>query len=125
MSDLRPKGVEVNLGERKYRFVLTLNAIDQIQEKCNLPLFDAMAYVAKAADGKMDHDTIQNFKSIVAILINEDSEEEVTDKDVGKILNLQNFRQIAWKVLETYGVHMPEADEDTEEDEHPNAETGQ
>lgn len=126
MSDLRPRGIEVELGGQKHRLLLTLNAIDQIQEKCNLPLYDAIKYAAQAADGKMDHDTIQNFRAIVTVLLNDVNDGEFTEKEVGNLLDLDNFRLVAWKVLEAYGLSMPEPDEDADdEDESPNVETGQ
>lgn len=126
MSDLRPRGVEIELGGQKYRLLLTLNAIDQIQERCNLPLYDAIKYAAQAADGKMDHDTIQNFRAIVTVLLNDEEDGKLTEKEVGKLLDLENFRNVAWHVLKAYGLSMPEPDEDVEEDEEdPNVETGQ
>ena len=126
MSDLRPRGVEIELGGQKHRLLLTLNAIDQIQEKCNLPLYEAIKYVAQAADGKMDHDTIQNFRAIVAVLLNDEDDGNLTENEVGKLLDIDNFRPVAWKVLEAYGLSMPEPDEDADdEEEDPKVETGQ
>lgn len=126
MSDLRPRGVEIELGGQKYRLLLTLNAIDQIQERCNLPLYDAIKYAAQAADGKMDHDTIQNFRAIVTVLLNNEEDGDFTEKEVGKLLDLENFQNVAWHVLKAYGLSMPETDEDADdEDEDPNVETGQ
>lgn len=126
MSDLRPRGIEIELGGQKHRLLLTLNAIDQIQEKCNLPLYEAIKYAAQAADGKMDHDTIQNFRAIVAVLLNDEDDGNLTENEVGKLLDIDNFRPVAWKVLEAYGLSMPETDEDADdEDEDPNVETGQ
>lgn len=126
MSDLRPRGIEIELGGQKHRLLLTLNAIDQIQEKCNLPLYEAIKYAAQAADGKMDHDTIQNFRAIVAVLLNDEDDGNLTENEVGKLLDIDNFRPVAWKVLKAYGLSMPEPDEDADdEEEDPKAETGQ
>lgn len=126
MSDLRPRGIEIELGGQMHRLLLTLNAIDQIQEKCNLPLYEAIKYAAQAADGKMDHDTIQNFRAIVAVLLNDEDDGNLTENEVGKLLDIDNFRPVAWKVLEAYGLSMPEPDEDADdEEEDPKVETGQ
>lgn len=130
MSDLRPKGVEVELGGQKRNLLFTINAIDEIQERCNAPLIDVMQYVAKAADGKMDHETLDNFRAIVAALVNSEKEEYYSEEEVGRFLTLANYKPTAWKMLEAYGISLPDPDEDDEDeeedgDENPKAETGQ
>lgn len=130
MSDLRPKGVEVEIGGQKRNLLFTVNAIDEIQERCNAPLIDAMQYVAKAADGKMDHETLDNFRAIVTELVNDADGERHSEKEIGRILTLENYRPVAWKVLEAYGLSVPDPDEDDEDeegdgDENPKAGTGQ
>lgn len=127
MSDLRPRGVEIEIGGQKRTFLFTINAIDQIQEKCNAPLFDAVKYAAQVVDGEMDHDTIQNFRTIVTILLNDENDGELTEKEVGRMLDLGNYRKVAYAVLRAYGVSLPDPDEDDdfEDDEDPKVETGQ
>lgn len=124
MSDLRPRGIAVEIGGQEYKLLFTINAIDEIQEKCNLPLFDAVKYVAQAADGKMDHDTIQNFRTIVTILLNDGTGEELTEEEVGRLLSLENYIKTAWDVLKAYGISIPDPDEDDdfeEDDDDPKA----
>lgn len=130
MSDLRPMGVETELGGQKRNLLFTINAIDEIQEKCNMPLMDTMKYVAKAADGKMDHETLENFRIMVTALVNSESGEHYSEEDVGRWITIENYRQVAWKVLEAYGISLPDPDEDDDsdeedEDEDPKGETGQ
>lgn len=127
MSDLRPKGVEIELGGQKRNLLFTINAIDEIQERCNMPLIDVMQYAAKAADGKMDHETLDYFRAVVTALVNDADGERHSEKEIGRFLTLDNYRPVAWKVLEAYGLSMPDPDEDDEEedvDESPKAGTG-
>lgn len=127
MSDLRPKGVEIELGGQKRNLLFTINAIDEIQERCNMPLIDVMQYAAKAADGKMDHETLDYFRAVVTALVNDADGERHSEKEIGRFLTLDNYRPVAWKVLEAYGLSMPDPDDDDEEedvDESPKAGTG-
>ncbi len=127
MSDLRPHGVEIELGGQKRNLLFTINAIDEIQAKCNLPLMDAVKYVAQAADGIMDYDTIDRMRSITAALLNSECHGELKEAEVGELLTLGNYRQMAWAILEAYGISMPDPDEEDEDPEEtdPNQETGQ
>lgn len=125
MSDLRPRGVEVELGGQKRRLLFTINAIDEIQEKCNLPLYDAVKYAAQAADGMMDHETIAVMKIIVTVLMNDENDGSMTEEEAGRLLDLGNYTKVAWAILGAYGISMPEPDEDSEEEEDPKAKTGQ
>lgn len=128
MSDLRPNGVKVELGGQERTLLFTINTIDEIQEKCNMPLYDAVSYVAKAADGKMDHETLTIFRSVVTALLNSESGEKLEEKEVGRLLTLHNYCKTALAVLRAYGLSIPDPDEedgDDEEEESPNVETGQ
>ena len=126
MSDLRPKGIEVELGGQKRNLLFTINAIDEIQESCNLELWDAMEYAAKAAVGNIDHDTIVNFRLIVKILWNDAGETELTEKEVGQMLTKDNYVGVAKAVMRAFGVSIPDPDdEEDREDDDPKAETGQ
>lgn len=130
MSDLRPKGIKVALGGQERRLLFSINAIDGIQEKCNMPLYDAMKYIARAADGKKDHDTLVQYRTVTTVLLNEENDGSLTEKEVGKMITLENYQDIAQNILLAYGIAIPDPDEgddmdDDEEDDHPNAETGQ
>ena len=130
MSELRPESIAVELGGQKRNLLFTINVVDEIQTKCNMPLFNAMKYAAKAADGEIDHETLDNFRIIVTALVNDGGEEQYSEKETGRLLTLGNYRLVAWKVLEAYGISVPDPDEDDEdgeedEDESPKAETGQ
>lgn len=117
MSDLRPEGVPVELGGQERHFLFTINAIDEIQTQCNREFFETIDYAAAAANGKMDHETLVCFRSIVTVLVNDESGEHLTEKEVGRMLTLHNYCIIARKVLEAFGVSIPEPDEDKDEDD--------
>lgn len=126
MSDLRPKGVMAKIGGQERNLLFTINVIDEIQERCNMPLFDAVKYVAAAADGRMDHDTLQNFRTVVTVLLNAGKEDGPTEKEVGDMIDLGNYSTVALLVLEAYGISIPDPDEIDEDEEEgdPNPETG-
>ena len=132
MSDLRPQGVEIELGGQKRNLLFTLNVIDDIQERCNMPLIDTMKSVVDVIDNNAtNHEAITVFKGVVAALLNRDKKEEKLEaEEVGELIHLENYKDVAWKVLEAYGVSIPDPDEDDEdedeeENEDPNLGTGQ
>lgn len=122
MSDLRPKGVEIDFGGQKRELLFTINAIDEIQSELNLPLFDAIQIIGNAADGDMSHETLDGYRKILSILLSNDSE-SVSAKEVGDMVTFGNYIQMAWSILNAFGLSNPEPDED--EDDDPKAETGQ
>lgn len=127
MSDLRPKGIELELGGQKRNLLFTINVVDGIQTRCNLPLWDAMEFIAKAAAGDMDHEMIENFRSILTILLNDDEESSLTEEEVGRMLTKDNYIRVARTVLQAFGVSIPETDDEDDEDEDadPKVMTGQ
>ena len=132
MSDLRPRGVEIELGGKKRNLLLTVNVIDDIQESCNMPLIDAVMVVAGAADGKTDRDTLVILRKVMAAFLNREDTEEITEEEIGDLIHIGNYRQAAAAVLQAYGISVPEPDEDEDESENedgendvdPNAGTG-
>lgn len=130
MSDLKPRGVDIEIGGQEYKLLFTINAIDEIQAKCNMPLFDVVKLIAGAADGKMDHDTLVNYRAVATILLNCNSIVELTEKEVGNLIELENYTRVAVSILRAYGISLPDPDEDEEFEEDdeeidPNVETGQ
>lgn len=122
MSDLRPEGVKVKIGGQEYKFLLTINKIDEIQTRCNMPLSDAVELIAAAADGETEGKTLNVYRSVLSILM------DVPEQEAGEKVTLADYRRVAWAMLAAYGISMPEPDdeEDEEEDEEPspNLQTG-
>lgn len=122
MSDLRPEGVKVKIGGREYKFLLTINKIDEIQTRCNMPLSDAVELIAAAADGETEGKTLKVYRSVLSILM------DVPEQEAGEKVTFADYQRVAWAMLAAYGISMPEPDdeEDEEEDEEPspNLQTG-
>lgn len=122
MSDLRPEGVKVKIGGQEYKFLLTINKIDEIQTRCNMPLPDAVELIAAAADGETEGKTLKVYRSVLSILM------DVPEQEAGEKVTFADYQRVAWAMLAAYGISMPEPDdeEDEEEDEEPspNLQTG-
>lgn len=122
MSDLRPEGVKVKIGGQEYKFLLTINKIDEIQTRCNMPLSDAVELIAAAADGETEGKTLKVYRSVLSILM------DVPEREAGEKVTFADYQRVAWAMLAAYGISMPEPDdeEDEEEDEEPspNLQTG-
>lgn len=122
MSDLRPEGVKVKIGGQEYKFLLTINKIDEIQTRCNMPLSDAVELIAAAADGETEGKTLKVYRSVLSILM------DVPEQEAGEKVTFADYQRVAWAMLAAYGISMPEPDdeEDEEEDEEPspNLQTG-
>lgn len=128
MSDLNPHGVKIEIGGRERSLLFTLNVVDDIQDRCNMPLFDAVKGVAEfISHNAGDRESNNTFRNVLTALINgEPGAEPVSEKEVGDMVYLGNHTQIASAILEAYGISVPDPDEDEdEEDEDPNVETGQ
>ena len=118
MSDLNPRGISAMIdgGERKLLF--SINAIDEIQDRLNLPFLDAVEHIAHVADRFTDKEDLQVFKVMLSVLTGMD------EKQIGDTVEYRELSKIAWKLLEAYGISMPEPsedeeDEDDDEDEDP------
>lgn len=125
MRDLRPKGVSVELAGVERKLLFTLNAIDAVQSRFNMPVLDAL--------GKMFEPNEQNkaVRDILYLLLEDETEREkyfnpenapapVTDQEVGWMVNTLNRDEISMKIIQAYGLSIPEAEE-----EDPNRESGQ
>lgn len=129
MSDLRPEGITIELGGGERRLLFTINVIDEIQSRLNKGIFDAMDHIAAAADGDLGHETITSFCSIAAILLNDGESGPFTEKDVGRMVTKDNYRQTAWAIMAAFGLSLPEPDEEDDEsgeedEDDPKALTG-
>ena len=117
MSDLRPEGIEVELGGKKHRLLFTLSVIDGIQSRLGKGIFDAMDHIAEAAEGDMEHETLKAFCAIMAILLNGGETGPLTDNGVARLVTKDSYRPMAWAVMAAFGLSLPEPEEEDEEDE--------
>ena len=125
MSDLRPRGIAVDVNGEERHLLFTFNVIDAIQDKYQ-----------KALDKVLD-DILQEgveakvLRDVVLILLNDEVEREkyknpqsilkkVTEKEVGWMIGLDNYIEIIAQIMRAYGLSLPEPD-----DEDPNRGSGQ
>lgn len=126
MSDLNPKGIVVVINGQEYHLLLTINKIDEIQARCNMPLHDAISVIANAAGDDTDPEVMKTFCAVLSVLLST-PEHEVTEEDIRERVEYREYSSTAWAILAAYGISMPESDEDDEdeEEERPNQKTGQ
>lgn len=120
MSDLKPEGIDIELGGEKRNFLFTINVIDDLQDKFDEDLEKIMERL------KGERELTKALKEIVAVLINDDYERKedetrVTGRKVGGMISRENLLEAHMAVLMAYGCSLPEPDED----EFPNTESGQ
>ena len=126
MGELNPQGVPLMLGGEERHLLFTLNAIDEIQSKFEMPLEEAMDQLTKreSANGVL--------KTIVQILANDEVErlsykggecslKPIDEKEAGWMLTNANMMEAFMAVLKAYGGSLPEPGED----EGPNQAGGQ
>ena len=125
MSDLKPSGIKVDIGGIEHEFLFTIETIEAIQENCNAPLMDVIGDISRVADGGTDTQDLKTFCTVIAALCQKEGTKYCA-KDIDGVLKPVEFSLVAWKILEAYGISMPEPDEEEEDedDENPNQETG-
>lgn len=112
MSDLRPKPPEIELGGKKYGILFNLNAIDEIQDKFDIP-------ISKLGDLMSDERKVfKALKSLLAILINEaiddaeNGEPHVDDKFVGRKIAVTDIPNLKDKIFSAFAEGMPSGEDD-------------
>lgn len=121
MSDLKPTGVKIKLGNEEYGMRFTLNAIDDIQDHFNIDISELNGLFS---DTKHQ---IRNIRYILTVLINEDIDcvadetgekrPHVDEKFVGRHIDIANINSVIGRVYATVNSGTPEASEE----DSPNA----
>lgn len=117
MSDLRPKGTKIKLGNNEYGMRFTLNAIDEIQDHFNISIEDLTDLFQ---DGKK---RIKALKFLLMTLINEDidclkdetgeAKDHITEAYVGRHIDASNMQDMMSQILKTFTASLPERDDDS------------
>lgn len=117
MSDLRPKPQQIEIGGKKYGVLFNLNAIDEIQDKFNIP-------ISKLADLMQDERKVfKVLKSLIAILINEaiddaeNGEPHIDEKFIGRKITVADIPNLKMNVFSAFTMGMPESDGDPTQSE--------
>ncbi len=123
MSDLRPRGTPVVIDGEERHLLFTLNAIDEIQDHFDAPMSDVWD---KLTDKRESEKTI---RYLICALLNDEAAREqrngkelksYTEEEVGWAITVGNVNEIMMALLDTYGLSLPEPDED----DSPKAESG-
>lgn len=125
MSDLRPTGEKIKLGNNEYGMRFTLNAIDEIQEHFNIP-------ISQMSDLFTDErNQIKNLRYLLTLLINEDIDcvndetdaktPHVDEKYVGRHIDAQNLSGVMTSIFKAFSGGTPVSDGEID----PNAMTAQ
>ncbi len=112
MSDLRPKLPEIELGGKKYEVLFNLNAIDEIQDRFDIP-------ISKIGQLMSDERRVfKALKTLLAILINEaiddgeTGEAHVDEKFIGRKIKVSDIPKLKNTVFIAFANGMPEGDGD-------------
>lgn len=116
MSELRPNGIDVEIGGKTYDLLFTLNVIDECQARFKKPLSEVMKQLT---DPYWMPGTL---RTLLTSLINDSlyrsgEQERRTEKEVGGMVTQDMAPELTMKILNAYLSSVPEADGDTEEGE--------
>lgn len=111
MSDLKPKGVPLILGEEERHLLFTLNVVDEIQDHYGRALEEVMD---RLTDKKESSKTL---RYLVMALLNDEEERSgkegrkaYTEKEVGWLITQDNVIDVTVAILKAYGLSLPEPD---------------
>lgn len=127
MSDLKPRGVPIELDGVTRHLFFTLNVIDQLEEEYDQTLYETIEELTVAEQNN------HMLRDIVTVLLNCEAERNarlradaaqltVSQEDVGNMIGLDNYYEVLKAVMEAYGISIPESEEG---DEDPNETSGQ
>lgn len=120
MSDLRPKGSKIKLGEKEYGMLFSLNAIDDIQDHFNIS-------ISELGDLFQDEKKqIKNLRYIITVLLNEyidfqndengGNAELLDERYVGRHVNGSNIGDLIAAIYGSFSDGAIETDEADETD---------
>ncbi len=118
MSDLRPKGVPVKIGGEEHNLLFTINAVDEIQDKLNVPIDEAFDSLTNPWEAW------KALKTILTCLLNDEQKRNkfygeakeakaYTEEEVGWLVTETDKYVIIEAILKAYGVSLPETEEES------------
>ena len=127
MSDLRPRGVSLELGGEKRELLFTLNVMDDIQSRTGEPVFSTLQKLFEKEEMN------SAVKLLLSSLLTDEAERKkwmdpkstlkpVSEKEAGWLVDVGNIGEAVNAILTAYRISMPEAGEDEEPD--PNVKSG-
>ncbi len=131
MSAIKDGRLPITLDKERH-LLFSLNALDEVQDK--------FGGIDKMGDAMSGSGAIKNIKWLLTLLINEgadDGEEELTEKQVGRMIHTGNFAEIQQAIFKAFsmgnsGTASPEEiegedeeEEDADGEEGKNSQSGQ
>ena len=115
MSAIKDGRFPITLDKERH-LLFSLNVIDEMQDK-----FGGFDKLDKALSGK---DSVKNLRWLLTLLLNEgaeDGDEELTEKQVGKLIHTGNFNEVKSSIFKAFslgnnGTEEPPARDDEEDD---------
>ena len=102
MSDLRPKPVEITIAGEKYGILFTLDAIDEIQDKYDLPLSEVTGMLFN------ERKRVSTLKTLIAILVNKTSKKDlITPEELGELIIYADIKPLIDAIAEAMGISFP------------------
>lgn len=125
MSTLRPRGAMLEVNGQKRYLLFTLNAIDAIQDRFGKNVNGVLRDITD------EYPAGHTLRDTLKILLDDELErekhakrenclEEISEKELGWMIGVDNYLQIMGVVFDAYGISIPEPD-----DNSPNMEGGQ
>lgn len=117
MSAIKDGRYPIKLDKERH-LLFSLNALDELQDK-----FGGFDKLGEIMDGK---DKIKNIRWLLTLLINEgkgEEEEELTEKQVGRLIHTGNFAEVQSSIFKAFAVgnngtaERIEPDDENEEEE--------
>ena len=117
MSAIKDGRFPIELDKERH-LLFSLNAIDEMQDK-----FGGFDRLDKVLSGK---DSIKNIRWLLTVLLNEgaeEGEEELTEKQVGRLIHTGNFAEVKNAIFKAFSMgnnstpEPPERDEEDDEGE--------
>lgn len=125
MSTLRPRGAMLEVNGQERRLLFTLNAIDAVQDRFGKNVNEVLRDITD------EYPAGHTLRDTLKILLDDEVErekhtrgencpEEISEKEIGWLIGVDNYLQIMGVVFDAYGISIPEPDENS-----PNMEGGQ
>ncbi len=121
MSGLNPKGIPVKISGEEHALLFTLNAVDDIQDRMDMPIDDVIDCLSDSRKAW------KACKTILSSLLNDEAERKkyynkqleaksYTEEEIGWMITEGDKYEILAAILKAYGAAVPE-------DEDPNRES--
>lgn len=113
MSDLRPNYVKINLGGKDYGMLFSLNAVDEIQDRFDIPISNL-----KSLFFDDEKKRAKNIKAVLTTLINqaiedsESGEKHVTETFVGRKALAKDVNIYITAIYKAFAEGIPEPEDD-------------